>query len=307
MNTQEWPLIIFSILAQMSVGAFVTLGIMHNFALRTTNEKEADRLSDRALLAIEVVMILALLASFFHLGNPLNAPRAISNVGSSWLSREILCGVLFGGLGFVFAFLQWRKIGSFSMRNVLAWVTAAVGLCLVFSMSQIYMLNTQPSWNTWATPVLFFTTAFLLGALAIGTALVVNYRYVKEKEPGCAETQCMLVQRSIRWIAVASVVLLGIELVVIPLQMTYLASSSIPQAIASVALTYNQFGTLFAMRLILVFLGAGVFAVFLYRNALSVDRQQAMSYFVFGAFALVLVAEVMGRYLFYATHLKIGL
>lgn len=307
MNTQEWPLIIFSILAQMSVGAFVTLGIMHFFALRTTDAQEADRLSDRALLAIEVVMVLALLASFFHLGNPLNAPRAITNIGASWLSREILFGVLFGGLGFVFAFLQWRKIGSFSLRNGLAWITALVGLCLVYSMSQVYMLNTQPAWNTWATPVLFFVTTFLLGSLAIGTALVINYRIVKEKEPGCAETQCALVQRAIRWIAVASIVLLGIELVVIPLQTAFLAGSSVPQAIASVALTYNQFGLLFALRLILVFLGAGVFALFLYRNALNVDRQQAMGYFVFGAFALVVVAEVMGRYLFYATHLKIGL
>ncbi|HMN15075.1 MAG TPA: dimethyl sulfoxide reductase anchor subunit, partial [Bellilinea sp.] len=165
MNTQEWPLIIFTILAQMAVGAFVVLGVMHFFVQRSRGPEEADRMADRALLAIGPVLVLGLLGSIFHLSNPVNAPRAIMNIGNSWLSREIMFGVLFGGLGFIFAFLQWRKMGSIAMRTVLAWVAALVGLALVFSMSRVYMLDAQPAWNTWATPLLFFTTTFLLGSL----------------------------------------------------------------------------------------------------------------------------------------------
>ena len=112
MNAQELALVAFTILAQMSVGAFVVLGIVHIWAMRQAGEAEADRLADRALLAIVPTLVLGLLASLFHLGNPLNAYLAVLNVGSSWLSREILVGVMFAGLGFVFAFLQWRKIGS---------------------------------------------------------------------------------------------------------------------------------------------------------------------------------------------------
>jgi anaerobic dimethyl sulfoxide reductase subunit C (anchor subunit) len=307
MNVREWALITFSILAQMSVGAFVVLGIAHFFAARKAGEQEADRLSDRALLAIGPVLVLGLLASILHLGNPLNAPRAIMNFATSWLSREILFGVLFAGLGAAFALAQWRKIGTFALRNALAWGAALVGLALVYSMAQVYMLDTQPAWNTLATPVLFYVTTFLLGGLAVGAAMVANYAYVKSKEPACAETQCTLLRETVRWIAVFSLALLGIELIAIPLQMAFLTGSAAPQAAASVALTYNQFGVAFGLRLALAFVGAGLFALFLYRNTLSAGRERTLGYFVYGAFALVLAAEVMGRFLFYASHLKIGI
>ena len=91
MNTHDWALVAFTIMAQMSVGSFVVLGIVHFFAARRAGPAEADRLSDRALLIIGPVMVLGMLASFFHLGNPINAYNAIGNIGSSWLSREIFC------------------------------------------------------------------------------------------------------------------------------------------------------------------------------------------------------------------------
>ena len=53
MNVREWALITFSILAQLSVGSFLVLGVVHFFAARKSGEEEADRLSDRALLAID--------------------------------------------------------------------------------------------------------------------------------------------------------------------------------------------------------------------------------------------------------------
>jgi hypothetical protein len=61
------------------------------------------------------------------------------------------------------------------------------------------------------------------------------------------------------------------------------------------------------MRVVLAFLGAGVFALFLYQNALSPGQEKVLGRLAYSAFALVLVAEVLGRFLFYATHVKIGL
>ena len=117
MSIREWALILFTILGQMSVGAFLVLGLVHFFAERKAGTAEADRLSDRALLAIGPVLVLGMLASLFHLGNPLNAYRAVANVGTSWLSREILSGVIFAVLGGLFAIMQWRKIGRGSRRK----------------------------------------------------------------------------------------------------------------------------------------------------------------------------------------------
>lgn len=306
MSVREWALILFTILGQMSVGAFLVLGLVHFFAQRTAGTEEADRLSDRALLAIGPVLILGMLASLFHLGTPLNAYRAVANVGTSWLSREILAGVVFAVLGGLFAVMQWRKIGSFALRNIIAWITGIAGLVLVYSMSQVYVLPTQPAWDSWATPVTFFTTTLLLGSLAMGVAFVANSLYLKRKADEHLQAQLELLRSSIRWIALASILLLGVELIVSPL---YIASLAIRggAALESVRLMVGEMGLVLALRLILVFIGAGVFGVFLYRNSQNAEKVGAVNALAYGAFALVFTAEVLGRFLFYATHIRIGI
>lgn len=307
MDTRELALIAFTILSQMSVGAFVVLGIVNLYAVRKAGEAEADRMSDRALLAIGPVLVLGIIASFFHLGNPLNAPLAVLNFGSSWLSREIAFVVVFSILGAVFAFMQWRKLGTMQVRRSLAVVTAVIGLAQVVSMAMVYMLPTQPYWNTLGTVVAFLSTAFLLGSLAVGVALVANYAYLRRKNPNCAETQCALLRDVVKGIALVSILLLGVELVASPLQLSLLAATGNAAAIESAGLLYNEYGVIFALRLVLAVIGAGVFALFLFRSATTEGRERLMGNLVYGAFALVLVAEVLGRYLFYAAHTKIGL
>ena len=306
MNAREWALVAFTILTQMSVGSLVVLGVVHYYANRKAGMKEADRLSDYALLSVVIVFGLALMASLFHLGNPLNAPRAVSHVATSWLSREILAGVIFGILVLVFGVMQWRKIGSFGLRNVIAWIAAIVGLVLVFIESNVYMLPTEPSWNTLATPVTFYTTALLLGSLAMGVAFVANYAYIQKKDPEGTEVQANLLRDSLRGIAVASVVLLGIEFVVIPIYIAYLALGT-AASLASANLMIGPFGLVFVLRLILAFVGAGIFGLFLYQSARSAGKERTMSYLAYSAFVLVLVAEVLGRFLFYAAQVRIGI
>jgi len=306
MNVHDWALIAFSILVQMSVGAMWVLRVVHYFAARKYGVEAADRLSDRALLALVPVIALAFVASLFHLGDPFNAYRAVTNLGSSWLSREIFFGVVFAALVVVFAFLQWRKIGSFGLRNVIAWLAALVGLVLVYSMFNVYLLQSQPAWNSWATPISFFATTFLLGALAMGAAFVANYAYLQRKEPGCADTQCTLMREALRWIAVAAVLLLGVELVALPLYLATLAGGS-AAGLASVQLMVGSYGWVLALRVVLVFVGAGVFAMFLYQNAMSAGQEKVLGNLAYAAFVIVLVAEVLGRALFYAVHVQIGI
>ena len=306
MITREWALIAFTILAQMAVGSFLILGIVHFFAARKSGMAEADRLSDRALITIGPLMVLALIVSLFHLGNPLNAYRAVGQVASSWLSREILLSVLFTAIGAVFAFAQWRKLTTFAVRNIIAWIAAIVGLALVFSMSQVYRLPTQPAWDTLATPISFFVTTLLLGSLAIGVAFVANYAYIQRKNPESVTTQGMLLRNALRWIGLGSIVLLGVELVVAPLQVAYLAAGTDQAAIASAALLFNQFGVIFGLRLILAFVGAGILGLLIYQNAQKTDHDRLLGYLAYATFALVLISEVMGRFLFYAAHIRIG-
>jgi anaerobic dimethyl sulfoxide reductase subunit C (anchor subunit) len=59
MTLRDWALITFTILVQMSVGSFLVLGVVHFYATRKAGMEEADRMSDRALLAIVPVLVLA--------------------------------------------------------------------------------------------------------------------------------------------------------------------------------------------------------------------------------------------------------
>jgi anaerobic dimethyl sulfoxide reductase subunit C len=306
MNVHDWALISFTLLAQMSVGAMWVLGVAHYFATRKYGEEEADRLSDRALLALVPAIALAFMASLFHLGNPLNAYSAVANLQTSWLSREILFGVVFAVLATVFAFLQWRKIGSFGLRNVIAWLAALVGLVFVYCMASVYLLEAQPAWNSWATPISFFTTTFLLGAVAMGAAFVANYAYMQRKQTAGDEKQNALLRETLRWIAVATIALLGVELFVLPLYLATLASGS-AAGLASVQLMVGSYFWMLALRVILAFVGAGVFAMFLYQNAMSAGQVKVLGYLAYATFVMVLVAEVLARVLFYSTHVRIGI
>lgn len=307
MNVRDWALITFTILVQMSVGSMWVLEVAHFFAARKYGAEEADRLSDRALYALVPVIVLAFIASLLHLGNPFSAYRAVTNLGSSWLSREILFGVIFAVLAFLFAFLQWRKIGSRVLRNVIGWLAALVGLVLVFSMSNVYLLQAQPAWNSWATPVSFFATTFLLGVLAMGAAFVANYAHVQRKYPDCAERQCTLMREALRWIAVAAVLLVGVELVVLPLYLATLAGGGSAAGLASIKLMVGSSGWMLVLRVVLAFIGAGVLAMFLYQNALSAGHEKMLGNLAYAAFIIVLAAEVLGRILFYTTHIQIGI
>lgn len=301
MNIHDWALITFTILAQMSVGSFIVLGAVHFYSTKKAGAEEADKLSDRALLAIFVVLALGFVASLFHLGNPFNAYRAVTNFGSSWLSREITSGVAFAVVGGLFALMQWRKIASFQARNIIAWIAAVIGVVLVISMSQVYMIRTQPAWNTLATPVMFLATTGLLGSLAVGVALVAS---VSKK--GASDVQKELMRDALRWVSIASVFALGVEVIAIAVRLAILATGG-EAAVASMAMLMDPYGAMFIIQLLFVFVGGGVFSVFIYQNAQSAGKEKVLSSLAYGAFALVLIAEVLGRFLFYAAHVMISI
>jgi anaerobic dimethyl sulfoxide reductase subunit C (anchor subunit) len=290
----------------MSVGSFLVLGVMHYYAKRKAGREEAEKLIDYALLAIVPVMILAMVASLFHLGNPLSAYKAVTNLGTSWLSREVLSGVIFAVLGAVFAYMQWRKVSSFAVRNIIAWLAAISGVFLIWSMSYVYMLETQPVWNTFATPISFFTTTLLLGVLAMGAAFVASYANLKGKDGEDLTTQLELLRAALRWIAIVAIVMLGVHLVVLPLNIANLATQG-GAALEGAQMMFGTYSVILFLRVALAFIGAGVFGVFLYQNTTQSGKEELLGTLVYSAFALVLIAEVLGRFIFYATQVQIGI
>lgn len=180
MNLSELPMIFFTVLAQMCVGAFVALGVIHVFARIRYTEKTVDQVTDSALYAIGPVLVLGLIISMFHMNDVFHVFNVFRHWNSSWLSREILFGLLFAAFGFLFAIMQWFKIGGFALRQVVAAVSAFFGICLMYAMCAIYAsLRAVPAWHTWAVPFQFIATAIILGCLAVAMALIFT-RLVQE-------------------------------------------------------------------------------------------------------------------------------
>ena len=312
MDINDLSMTVFTIFAQMSVGAFVVLGVVHLVArAKGRSPEEVDKLTDPALYAIGVTLVLGLLASMLHLGNVVNVFNVILNVGTSWLSREIAFGVAFAGLGFVFALAQWFKVGTPGARQILAGVTALVGLGLVFSMGMIYYtLETVPAWNTWVTPVQFFTTTFLLGSLAVGTALVSTVmwrrrRALQQGEQAITDPSALqMLTTTLKGVAVAAIALLGTHVVVTPMHLASLSGGG-PSALQSAAV-YS--GAWLATWLTLVFLGAGLLGLLVYRFA-SMTREDPtrLATVATTAFVFVLAGEFVGRSLFYESVTLIGM
>lgn len=315
MNVHELPMIAFTIMAQMSVGAFVVLGVIQIVASRRFGAQAIDKVTDPALYAIGPVMVLGLVASTFHMNDPMNTLNVLRHFDSSWLTREIVFGAAFAGLGFLFAAMQWKKWGTIRQRQALALLTAVVGLALVASMSMIYYsLVTVPAWNTVATPAQFFTTTFLLGALAVGAALMgtVMWRIrVASRDGSAAQAEGdvvdpdsrKLLTSTLKGIGVAAVILLGVEFLIVALHLSDLAGGG-AESIQSAAVFS---GAWFIARLVLVFLGAGLLSVFVFRSASTKAAARPLAVLATSAFALVLVGEFIGRSQFYDSMVRIGM
>jgi anaerobic dimethyl sulfoxide reductase subunit B (iron-sulfur subunit) len=155
----EVPLVIFTLLAQLSVGAFW-------FALLFLPKP----LTILPLSIIGLSLGVGMFFSFAHLGTKKNAWRAILHLKKSWLSREILTASLFGA--------GWLAVTEESLlfkksTPALLWLTALLGFAFIYSMGQVYRLRSKPMWNTWRTSASFFVSAILLGSLGqyIGLAV----------------------------------------------------------------------------------------------------------------------------------------
>src|SRR5512137_1733652 len=93
---KEWPLVAFTILGQTAVGLFI-FGLTPLVMADSVSPTDA-RLFLVVMGAVFILLAAAAVLSFLHLRHPLRAVRALANVRTSWLSREILFELLFMAL-----------------------------------------------------------------------------------------------------------------------------------------------------------------------------------------------------------------
>ncbi|PJG85378.1 DmsC/YnfH family molybdoenzyme membrane anchor subunit [Conservatibacter flavescens] len=166
----ELPLIIFTVLAQTVVGAFLVMTVA---AVQGKTEKQNNK-----LFVLLVLLGIGFVASIMHLGSPLRAFNSLNRVGESPLSNEIASGAVF----FAAAGLYWllSVLGKMPQALSKTWLilTALLGVVFMVMMANLYQISTVPTWNNAFTPWAFYLTVLTAGG-ALGYALFLQATWVK--------------------------------------------------------------------------------------------------------------------------------
>jgi len=306
MNVREWALPVYTILMQLAVGAMLGLWIIRAVAIRQHGRSVTDHIIRIPVLAVFLTTIAAIIGSHFHLSHPIFSLLATLNLRSSWLSREILFTISFFLLVSGIAYIQWFTYGHSRLITVLGWLALLVGSLSIYSMSHIYLLPTHSSWNSPLTIITFLLSALILGVTAVAVLLVMDLKV--SEVAGASETAVrrQIVQQSFIWLTGVAGVTAVITLILNLLLIVSLSRGELP-AQTSLFLLLGLYKPLFGLRYIALFTGVGWFGLTALILLRSRKQQFEMTTVIYLACLLVLISEILGRFLFYATHVRTGI
>jgi formate dehydrogenase iron-sulfur subunit len=253
----HWSLVIMTVLTQLSVGAFVTIWMLHLLGATTG-------LVAAAVTSLVVVSV-ALGGATLHLGRPAYAWRALKAWRHSWLSREVLLFTIFTIAAAVYTGMLWFGLNGAALVGGL---TSLLGVAGVTVSGCIYRVPSRPAWNTPLTLVQFNLTAGAVGPL-LAAAVVVG---------------------DVRWVALLAAGMATAQLGVIALRFFRLVTGGSVELEGSARLLSTRLRMPFLARGVLLLLG-GIVVPLLTEHAA----------FLWASLAMALVAEILGRYLFFVS------
>ena len=263
----EWPLVIFTILAQMGIGLLVMAYL--------TKETVGDN-RKKVLIGVVLCTAASMLVSTLHLGDPAGAYRAIFHLQSSWLSREIfLLGLFFACSLFILYRVRKSEstpIGTYSLLGVL------LGVSTVISMGNIYYVSSILAWMSLYTHISFLTAMLMVGGSLLAVLLTTNHEQSKE---------------TLKKVIGVNSILFVVQLVAFVMYFSYLTNS----APASANFFVNHMGLwLFAQGSLFLGVLNGLWGVRGY-----IKNGQGVKLYLASGFVCVLVGMMVNRYLFYAS------
>ena len=281
---KEWPLIAFTLLSQIAVGAFWTLAAAHHFSREAQVRGENEFLVLPGLVIVAALLVAAAALSFFHLGRPKRAVLVLANLRTSWLSREILFELAFLAMVVLLAFFSWRRAERTALVQGAYILASLFGALFLYSMSRLYMLRTVPAWHGLYTPLSFFLSALLLGPLAAAAG---------QKRLFTFPERAYAFQDVVGVSALAAVALIVLVILLFTPRIGFLRTKTA----TLLEFPARRMYPFLVFRLL--FLAAAVFFIVLYHD---VERGALMTL----AFVSAGAAEILGRYLFYAVYSRLG-
>lgn len=157
----ELPLVFFTVFGQSAAGLY-----LFAYLSKRIGWSSSEQLRQSNILAF-VLMLIALVIGSLHVGQPLRFFNMLLGVGRSPMSNEALLSGIFVafGAGIVFFTLFVKNAMLREVCNVGAII---FGLAFVWSIPQVYNIETVANWFTVFTTLQMWMTLFVGGgALAI--------------------------------------------------------------------------------------------------------------------------------------------
>jgi len=158
----HWPLVVLTLLTQLSLGTVAATVLLELLGAGAISRRGAGGLAGPAVAAFAAGTV-ALAASLLHLGRPSRALKALRNLRTSWLSREVALFSVFALLSFGYAACWAATVTTGTLALGLA--ATAVGVAGVYASARLYLVPARPVWNSRRTPAAFFATAAATGPL----------------------------------------------------------------------------------------------------------------------------------------------
>lgn len=160
-------IVLFTTLAGTAQGIAVVLAA-------TTLAGKAPAAAMPAMLWVVTAMLLAALtASFFHLGHPLRAWRAVLMWRTSWMSREVIVLPVFIAIVGAWASLSTIAPAQHGAIEVLAWLSIAGAFLLWYCTAMIYAcIRFIQEWAHPLTVINYITLGIMSGLVTSGAMAV---------------------------------------------------------------------------------------------------------------------------------------
>jgi anaerobic dimethyl sulfoxide reductase subunit C (anchor subunit) len=306
MNLREWALPVYTILMEVAVGALLVLWVVRALARSRFSTGELDRMIRNPLLIIVVTAFMGMAGAHFHLSKPWHSFLAILNIGRSWLSREIFFTVLFFASVLVLWYLSRYEPERQRLINNLGWLSILLGLTVVYCMSRIYVLSTQEVWNSWATIASFYLTTLLLGVMTVACLMIMDMVFSEMQASSQARLHARLVAYSLKHMSWLALGLIIADMVMSLFEILQMRTGG-PTAQASLELLLQLYLPLLVLRTVFLLVAVLYIGNFVRRVYRKSDLSRAVMVPVYLASMLVFIGEIIGRFLFYAVHVRVGI
>ena len=173
LRSREDPLVIFTLVSQAVIGAFLLLFLGSKLGLAPIEQAVNSGAYMPMLFIMLGIEAVALFLSTMHLGKPQRFYRAFNNLKYSPVSREVAgIAVFFNSLGAHFLCSLFSNEFMQAAADIMAYVAVVSGPVALYFMHKIYRIKARPYWNHWQVLTAFYGNMLTMGGLLTGLIFV---------------------------------------------------------------------------------------------------------------------------------------